>query len=128
MSGFSITEATHVVDRPSGPVNVHVLSLVGEVDAYTFPALQARLEALHEHGSRAIVLDSTELAYMSSAGLGVLKLITNRLREGGGDLRLAALSPKLRKIFDMLGFSRIIRCFDDTEAAIASFAKVDEEE
>jgi len=100
---------------------VHVLALSGDLDAHTFPAFQERLERTVAEGARAVVIDGKALAYVSSAGLGVLKRMVKDVRADGGDIRLAALTEKIRNIMNLLGFSKIIQVFSTVEEAVESF-------
>lgn len=113
MSDFAIER------QPRG--GVEVLALSGQLDAHTFPQLQDALEALAAEARHKVVLDCTKLEYVSSAGLGVLKKMSRELREQAGDIRLAALTPKIKNVVDLLGFSQVIQVFGDSEAAVASF-------
>ena len=100
-----------------------MLSLKGQLDAYTFPILQRSLEDLRSQGTSRVVLDGSALDYISSAGLGVLKKMSREFRAEGGDLRMAALTEKINKIMNLLGFSQVIQVFGTNEEASASFAE-----
>jgi anti-anti-sigma factor len=100
---------------------VLVLALSGDLDAHTFPGFQERLERAVADGARAIVIDCAALAYVSSAGLGVLKRMVKEVRADGGDIRLAALSEKIRNVMNLLGFSKIIQVFSTVDEAVDSY-------
>lgn len=57
--------------------------------------------------STSCVVDFSELAYISSAGLGVLLEVQKRLNDGGKGLTLARMSPHVRQIFEYAGFHHI---------------------
>ncbi len=107
--------------RERGGKTVRVISVAGDLDAHTFPRLQDRLAALIGARDAAIVLDCGKLDYISSAGLAVLKKMTHEARQGGGDIRLAALSDKTNNIVNLLGFSKIIQVFGTVDEATSSF-------
>ena len=54
-----------------------------------------------EQGVRLVVVDFTKSPYIDSSGLGALVSLGKRLRELGGDLRLAGLNDDLRTLFDL---------------------------
>ena len=54
-----------------------------------------------EQGARLVVVDFTKSAYIDSSGLGALVSLGKRLREIGGDLRLAGLNDDLRTLFEL---------------------------
>src|SRR5256886_5684396 len=61
---------------------------------------QKVLDAL-EGGSRKFVIDFTKTGYIDSSGLGVLVSLSKKVREQGGDLRLAGLNEDLQTLFEL---------------------------
>jgi anti-sigma B factor antagonist len=101
--------------------SVDVLYLDGALDAYSFPRLEAALAKLREGGRHRMVLDCANLDYVNSAALGALIGFARRARESGGDLKLAALTPKIYSIVELLGFDKILQIFPDTTLAADKF-------
>lgn len=100
--------------------DVLVISLKGRLDAVTTPLLEKDLTELIAGGERFLVLDLGDLAYISSAGLRTLLVVTKRLREKQGRLLLASLKSVVREVFEISGFSSIIPIFESVDAAISS--------
>jgi anti-sigma B factor antagonist len=67
-----------------------VVTLAGEVDLSTAPALRERLASLIDGGASSIVVDLRQVSFMDSTGLGVLMGAHLRVRERAGELRLVA--------------------------------------
>lgn len=61
---------------------------------------QAVLDAI-EDGARVVVVDFTRSGYIDSSGLGALVSLAKKLRDLGGDLRLAGLNADLRSLFEL---------------------------
>ena len=61
------------------------------------------------------------LEYTSSAGLRVLLSTLKEARQRGGDLRLAAVQERVRRVLDLSGFTSILKCYPDVDAAVASY-------
>jgi anti-anti-sigma factor len=75
-----------------------------------FDALQAEpAKAAFQQLRSTTVVNCRELAYISSAGLGVLLMTEKRLRESGHRLVLRHLNPHLREIFTYAGFDAIFK-------------------
>lgn len=55
-----------------------------------------------------IVADLERLDYISSAGLGVFLRTHKRLNRAGHALRLVRLAPRVRNVFELAGFDRIM--------------------
>jgi anti-sigma B factor antagonist len=54
-----------------------------------------------EGGGRKFVMDFTSTGYIDSSGLGVLVSLSKKIREQGGDLRLAGLNEDLQTLFEL---------------------------
>jgi len=102
-------------------LSIRIVRVQGYLDSSTFTQLQDHLEKIIGEGFHRIVVEFGDLSYISSAGLGVLLGMLQEVREKDGDLKLANMSPKIRNLFDMLGFSRLIRIYDDLESAKQAF-------
>lgn len=102
--------------------DVDILRLEGSMDAYSFPRLEVAFNDLSKNGRDRLVLDCSGLTFINSAALGALIGHARRARERHGDVRLAALTPKIAGIVELLGFDRILQTFGDTSRAVESFA------
>ena len=102
--------------RRSGAV---ILSVKGRVDATNSSILEQRLLGAIEGGERHVVVDCTELDYISSAGLRALLMAVKRLNAAGGKMALGALKDEIREVFDIAGFSSIFSIYPNSDAALA---------
>jgi len=86
-----------------------VLTVRGELDLYTAPALRDRVLAVAAEGQRRLVIDLSGVPFMDSSGLGVIVACLKRLRESGGDLALVTApgSPP-SKLLSLTGLDRAI--------------------
>ena len=100
---------------------VKVFRLKGFLDAHTAPIFEEALHAKVASGAYRLVVDGSELTYISSAGLGVFMSFIEEVREKGGDIRIGGLISKVRQVFDILGFNEIFQIFGTADAAVASF-------
>jgi anti-sigma B factor antagonist len=98
-----------VQDGDGGTVTVTV---EGEVDVATAPALRDELYRLIDRGTKRIVVDLGGMEFIDSTGLGVFVGALKRSREGGGELELRSLRPPARKIFDITGLSTAFNIAD----------------
>lgn len=102
-----------------GPTTV--VAVVGSVDTLTAEDLLDAFRAEIGNGRTQIVTDFSGVDYTSSAGLRALLAATKEARQGGGDLRLAAVSDRVHKVLDLSGFTSILRLYPDVPAAVASY-------
>jgi anti-anti-sigma factor len=96
-----------------------VAGVKGRLDAVSAPVFERELQGLIERGDRWVVLDFSGLEYISSAGLRSILAVAKRIRTQNGELAVAALSGEVQKVFDLSGFSTILRVFDTVAAAAA---------
>ena len=100
---------------------VAVLELRGRLDAETSGLLEAKLAALIDAGERRLVVDAAGLVYVSSAGLQVLLAAAKRLAEGPGAVVLCSAGARVRKVFEMTGFTSLLPIFESRREALESF-------
>lgn len=101
----------------AGAADTTVLSLEGYLDAHTAPELEGAIQSEVDAGRTRLVVDCTGLTYISSAGLGVFMGFVEEVREAGGDLKICGLVPKVRQVFELLGFPAIFDLVEDADAA-----------
>ena len=100
---------------------VHVMDLRGYLDAHTAPNLEEAFQKLLKEKKFNILVNCKDLAYISSAGLGVFMAFIEDVRTGGGDIKMSNMSPKVYNIFDLLGFPMLYEIFTDEHDAVKKF-------
>ena len=113
MSNFSVGF------RSSG--TVQILDLRGELDAHTAAELEAAIQKCQREQAYQVLVNGSNLAYISSAGLGVFMAFIEEFRDRGGDIKIAALQPKVFNVFDLLGFPMLFDIVNSEEDAISRF-------
>jgi len=98
---------------------VVVVAITGDVDIHTAPQVGDRLAGLRADGCTTVVVDLTGVGFLDSSALGVLIAAHQELAEAGGELRLAAARPQVRKVFGITRLAEVIPLFDDVDAACA---------
>jgi anti-sigma B factor antagonist len=81
---------------------------------------QKVLEEL-EGGARKFLIDFSNTGYIDSSGLGVLVSLSKKIREQGGELRLASLNEDLRTLFELTKLDTLFHIADDRAEALSSF-------
>ena len=103
--------------------DLSLVAVEGFLDAHTAPQFEKAIQEEIDAGRNRIVVDCEKLTYISSAGLGVFMSFVEEVREGGGDIKISGLTPKVRGVFEMLGFQEIFDLVDDRPAAVRRFAE-----
>jgi anti-sigma B factor antagonist len=99
------------------------IKLNGYLDAHTAPILENNFVSLIDKNRFQIVVDFNDLAYISSAGLGVFMAYIERIRDSNGDIKLSGMTDKVYNIFDLLGFPLLYEIFSSREEAVKKFSE-----
>ena len=81
---------------------------------------QKVLDAL-EAGSKKFLIDFSKTGYIDSSGLGVLVSLSKKIRDEGGDLRLAGLNDDLKTLFELTKLDTLFAITDSAAEALAAF-------
>ena len=100
-----------------------ILYLNGFLDAHTAPELENEFDKLINERRYRIVVNFKDLNYISSAGLGVFMGYIENIRENDGDIKMSNMSPKIFRVFDLLGFPTLYDIVDEEAKAIELFYK-----
>ncbi len=109
----------NIQDKQVGEVTI--LTLKGSIDAMTAPKITEYINGLVSKGKIKLVADFSAVDYTSSAGLRVLLGAIKDTRAQSGDMRLAGVQPDVLKVLSLSGFTNILKMFDDSDAAVASY-------
>jgi anti-anti-sigma factor len=99
-----------------------VVAMGGSLDAVTADQALNYLSGEIREGRHQLVLDLSQLSYVSSAGQRVFLTAVKEARAQKGDVRLAAPQRNVRKVLEMAGFPSIIKIFGEVDEAITSYA------
>lgn len=77
-------------------------------------------EAL-ERGGRKFIVDCTRTGYIDSSGLGALVSMSRKVRETGGEMRIAGLNEDLRSLFELTKLDTLFEILETPEQALAGF-------
>ena len=100
---------------------ISVVYLKGYLDAHTAPDFEKMLQDLVDENRIHIVVNLSELLYISSAGLGVFMGFIEDIRSKGGDIKLAEFTDKVFRVFDLLGFPVLYEIFKQESEAIEKY-------
>lgn len=98
-----------------------VLTLFGDMLEPDSCQLAERVKELVENGDKNIVIDLHGIRRMNSAfGLGTLMTCYLLLNKIGGELRLANLTDKERRILEITKLHHVFQIYDNIEEALDS--------
>jgi anti-anti-sigma factor len=98
---------------------VKIIGLRGRLDANSSPLVEKRLLGLTGQGDERLVLDLSELTYISSLGLRVFIAVAKNIQKVNGKLALAGLNEHIYEIFKIARFTTIFSIYPSCEEAVA---------
>lgn len=133
------------ISQENGNVPVTVVKVSGQLDGQSYQSLIASAQEVIKGGAKNLLLDLSDLTFISSAGLVALHvtaLLTrgeampdlehgwaalrsvNKSRDSGVQKHVKLLDPRpeVVKVLEMVGFSTFFDIFTDRQKALASFS------
>jgi stage II sporulation protein AA (anti-sigma F factor antagonist) len=99
--------------------NVLCIRLEGELDHHTSELLRNKVEAaLDENRIKHIILSLEKLQFMDSSGLGVILGRYKRIKSNDGEMVVCAISPAVKRLFEMSGLFKIVRLEENEQFAL----------
>ncbi len=102
--------------------NTHIIRVEGEIDAGSSIFLDNALKEAVENDEKQIVVDLSQLDYISSAGLGVFISHLDEFTTQKIKMVLFGINESVREVFSILGLENLLTITDTEQEAIASFS------
>lgn len=100
---------------------VDLIKLAGRIDSSNAEQVDATFKEIIENGRSNIVVDLSEVNYMSSAGLRALVSALRECKQRRGDVRLANVSERVQEVLSLAGLDSLFESFTDVTNAVGSF-------
>lgn len=100
---------------------VDLLTVQGRIDSSNANDLEQALNGVMEDGRFNIILELSQVTFMSSAGLRAIVSALRECKRRFGDLRLASPSKRVLEVLDLAGLVPLFEVYDDTTSAVGSF-------
>ena len=88
--------------------DVNVFAITGRVDTSTASHLEDAVNAYFTVPGAKVIFDCKEMEYIGSSGLRVFLSAHKNIAMKGGEFSIRAISPQVKAVFDMTGFSKIL--------------------
>ena len=95
-----------------------ILRIIGKLDSSTSKDLEEKILSIIASSQGKLVIDLSQLDYVSSAGLRVFLLAAKRMDGAKGKMILCSLKDAVKQVFDIAGFSSLLTLTASTEEAI----------
>jgi anti-anti-sigma factor len=102
--------------------NVCVLAPRGRLDVATSPELSERLDKLIGGSQPRLLVDFSDVEFVSSAGLRVILAMMKKIKAANGTFALCGLRAPVQEVLDITGFTPLIDVHRDVSTALAAMA------
>ena len=97
--------------------NILIIAVNGSIDSNTAPEVQEKvLEASAD--SKNVILDLTEVDFVSSAGLRVILMVYRQIKSKDGKVVLVGVSEEIKDVMTVTGFANFFEMVDVVENAL----------
>ena len=109
-----------IILRPIDTCDIVVIK--GRIDSYTAPDLSEKLNGITAQQRYKIILDLSDVVFVSSAGLRVFIDIQKTCKKmNRGELILVNISPRVYDTLELAGFVPLFKFYSDVSSAIDAF-------
>lgn len=120
-SGNLLTMVKYI--QPRVGVEVREFRLSGRLDAVGAASALAPVHQAIADGATYVLLDFSNVTFLSSTALRSLLLARKDLLERQGELRLCNLRPQVHEVFELTGFTRVFAIHSSRAEALAAFGQ-----
>ncbi len=103
--------------------SVLILSADGGLNSDTATDFVSKLESLVDAGLTKIIVDCTNLTFISSYGIGVLVRLHKKLAKHGGDVKIAAAHSLVLQVLNAVRMGKLFGIYPDVNQARLAFRK-----
>ena len=94
--------------------------LSGRLDAFSVDYLFSCIESQIQSGCKKLILDCTQLNYISSVGLGMLLRIHGRMAKQGGDVKIAGVHGAVAQVIGLVRLDQVLQMYPTVSEAVSA--------
>jgi anti-anti-sigma factor len=110
------------IDRDTSG-EIIILRLDGDLDEGSVDVLRNALFECISSGRCSIVMNLSQVRFISYMGLGVLVERLRHIRKTKGDIKLVGMNLYAERLFRMVGVSALFEYYDSEDSALLVFQK-----
>ena len=99
--------------------NSVIIAIIGEVDALSAIQLDEKIKESFNLDVSYILIDCSNLNYISSAGLGVFMSYLKEIENSNKKMILYSLKEEVYSTFEILGLHHLLNILENKEAALS---------
>ncbi len=107
--------------KTTNGAGVAIVRIEGQLIVGNRQELKGLIQEGLDRGERKFLIDCSHTGYIDSSGLGALVSLARKVREVGGELRLAGLNEDLRALFELTKLDTLFPIAPTPDEALAGF-------
>ena len=107
--------------KTTNGAGVAIVRIDGQLIVGNRQELKSLVQDGLDAGERKFLIDCAQTGYIDSSGLGALVSLSKKVRELGGELRIAGLNDDLRSLFELTKLDTLFHISPTAEDALAGF-------
>lgn len=100
---------TRIKPEPNQPVDGAILDIVGDLNLYSTPALKQILGNLVDAGKIKIFVNTENLNYIDSSGLGAFLAIQSKLMKMSGFIKLCCPTKQVLAVLELTKLKSMLK-------------------
>jgi len=108
-------------DKSTNAAGVAIVRIDGQLIVGNRQELKTLIQEGLDRGERKFLIDCSQTGYIDSSGLGALVSLAKKVREQGGELRIAGLNEDLRSLFELTKLDTLFKISPTLNEALAGF-------
>lgn len=105
-----------------------LIRLSGRVDALSAGTVQDALTAIIDEGERKLLVDLSQVGFLSSAGIRSLLIVQKQLHGSSGELIMVAPNEGVRRVFETTRLTELFTLVEDLTSVPAPSAPAEAED
>ncbi|MDP2423290.1 MAG: STAS domain-containing protein [Bacteroidales bacterium] len=101
--------------------DVTIIEIIGRLDTSNYNQLESKINELLEKGHIRLLVDCSQMDYVSSSGLRIFLVGLKKIISIKGKFALCGLQENIREIFEISGFNSIFSIYPNLDEALSSF-------
>lgn len=111
------------IETASIAPGIHEIKLVGDLDRGSTETFHGVIQEALANRRYRIVVDLRRAPYLCGLAISILIDATRIAREHGGELVLASVMPKIRRVMVLLGVDSMLAFAETSEAAVKRLSR-----
>lgn len=97
---------------------VYVLDLAGRMDINASDSINKHIDEIIEKNGKLILLNFSQIDFVSSPGLVILVSILKKIRKQQGKIVLCNLQSYVREVFEVTQLTKVFEVYDSEDEAL----------